>query len=96
MEERFDEFICPNCGKQMAKGITFGAQRPTLIWYPGRNAPSAWDLLKLPDARSCQDNSNGVMFSNGWSWLYSCYRPAWYCHECGLLLVDTKTVLEKI
>ena len=95
MEERYDRFICPNCGQEMHRGISHGAQRPPLIWYPGRNRPSQWEMLKMPDAEKAEDLSGGVRFDNASGWYWESYRPAWYCPECDLLLIDTKTKLGK-
>ncbi len=95
MEERFDMMICPNCGKEMQKGITHGAQRPPLIWYPGRRRPTNRELVKMPDVEKTEDLSAGVRFDTAWDWFEESYRPAWYCRECALLLIDTKTKLGK-
>lgn len=95
MEERYDRFICPNCGMQMHKGITHGAQRPPLIWYPGRRRPTNRELCKMPDSEKADDLSGGVRFDTVYDWFSVSYRPAWYCHECGLLLIDTNTKLGK-
>lgn len=51
MEERYDNFLCPNCGKEMHKGVSTKSQRPWLDWFPGRRAPSIWKLSKVPDAK---------------------------------------------
>ena len=93
MEERFDKMIRPNCGKEMAKGISHGAQRPSLIWYPGRKAPSSGQLMTMPLVEKCEDLSDGVRFDSALDWFKASYRPAWYCHKCGLLLIDTKIKL---
>ena len=95
MEERFDKMTCPNCGQEMRKGISHGAQRPPLIWYPGRNRPTHRELQKMPDAEKCADLSAGIQFDTMWDWFEESYRPAWYCQECGLLLIDIKTKLGK-
>lgn len=95
MEERFDKMICPNCGREMAKGISYGAQRPSLMWYPGRNTPSIWGTMKMATAEKTEDFSKGIYFDSAWDWWEASYRPSWYCHECGLLLIDTKTRLAK-
>jgi predicted RNA-binding Zn-ribbon protein involved in translation (DUF1610 family) len=93
MEERHDSFVCPNCGREMRKGITHGAQRPPLIWYPGRNRPTQRELFKMPTAEKTEDLSGGVRFDSVQDWFLETYRPAWYCPECDLLLIDTKTKL---
>lgn len=95
MEERFDIFKCPNCGREMRKGITHGAQRPPLIWYPGRKAPTNRELCRMSDSENAGDLSAGVRFDTMWDWFSASYRPAWYCPECGLLLIDTKLKLGK-
>ena len=95
MEERFDKFCCPNCGREMEKGFSHGAQRPPLMWYPGRENPTATLLTQIPTAEKCEDLSKGVRFESTLDWFSSSYRPSWYCCECGLLLVDTKTKLGK-
>ena len=95
MEERFETFICPNCGNEMHRGITSKSQRPFLDWFPGRQAPSKLDELKVPDAKKTADISRGVRFVGSvWNW-YINYHPSWYCHDCGLLLIDTKVELER-
>lgn len=96
MEERYGNFICPNCGHEMHRGITTKSQRPWLDWYPGREAPSQWGIgvLKTPDAKRTEDISGGVRFVGDiWTWNLN-YNPSWYCHDCGLLLIDTKVELE--
>ena len=95
MEERFDEMICPNCGKEMGKGISPHTWRPYLYWIPGREAPSVKTLYKLRDARDCEDSSKGVVFCGSADLWKNSYYPSWYCHECGLLLIDTKVQLER-
>lgn len=96
MEERFDQMRCPNCGQEMRKGFTPGTQRPALVWYPGRETPVAIQLLtNIPVAEKCEDFSKGVRFETMWDYFEVSFRPAWYCHECGLLLIDTKTKLGK-
>lgn len=96
MEERYDVMKCPNCGKEMHKGVTTKSQRPWLDWYPGREAPgSGWAMRKVPDAKQAEDLSKGVRFVGSlWDW-YLNYNPSWYCHECGLLLIDTQVELER-
>ncbi len=95
MEERYDSFICPNCGKEMRMGVTTKSQRPWLDWYPGRQAPSLWKQSKVPDAKRTEDLAGGVRFVGDlWS-RYLDYNPSWYCHECGLLLIDTQVELER-
>lgn len=95
MEERFDMMKCPNCSREMHKGVTTKSQRPYLDWHSGRKAPTHRDLWKLPDAEKADDASAGVRFVGTVSGWYLDYRPSWYCHECGLLLIDTKVELER-
>ena len=95
MEERFDKMLCPNCGKEMGKGITNNTLRDAIFWYPGREAPKRSQLRHLPDARKCEDPSEGVNFDDTWDIFVRTYRPSWYCHECGLLLLDTKILLSR-
>ncbi len=95
MEERYDSFICPNCGREMRKGVSTKSQRPWLDWFPGRQVPSIWKLSKVPDAKQADDLSGGVRFvGDVWS-RHLDYNPSWYCHECGLLLIDTQVELER-
>ena len=95
MEERFDKMICPNCKKEMHKGISPHTSRPYLYWLPGREAPSVRTLNRLPDARYCEDPSKGVHFLGNVDLWHISFFPSWYCHECGLLLIDTKVQLER-
>ena len=95
MEERFDKMICPNCGKEMGKGISPHTSRPYLYWLPGRQGLSIRDLWRrMPDARDAKDLSDGVIFVGSIDVWKRSYYPSWYCHECGLLLIDTKVQLE--
>lgn len=60
-----------------------------------RQAPSKLDELKVPDAKKTADISRGVRFVGSvWNW-YINYHPSWYCHDCGLLLIDTQVELER-
>lgn len=96
MEERFDILKCPNCGMEMRRGVTTKSQRPWLDWYPGRNPPATgWAMAKVPDVKKARDLSRGVRFVGRlWNFFLD-YHPSWYCHECGLLLIDTKVELER-
>ena len=94
MEERFDKMLCPSCGKEMFEGFTPGAQRPMLVWYPGREKPAMVQFItSIPIAEKCEDFSKGVRFETVGDAFETFFRPAWYCHECGLLVIDTKTKL---
>lgn len=95
MEERYGRFLCPNCGQEMHSGVSTKSQRPYLDWHPGRKAPTRKELWKLPEADTCEDISKGVRFVGSVSGWYLDYRPSWYCHDCGLLLIDTKVELER-
>ena len=93
MEERFDKMICPNCGQEMRKGMTVQGYRHPLVWYPGREALTYQSAVRL----SYQDKgslSGGHRFTSRFRTKPS-FFPAWYCDSCELMVVDTKTEMEK-
>lgn len=96
MEERFEKMHCPNCGKEMHRGVTTKSERPYLDWFPGRKAPSWFDMVKMPNVEKADTLSKGVRFVGSVGNWFLSYRPSWYCLDCDLLLIDTKTELERV
>ena len=86
------ELKCPNCGAAMILGHTpVEGERSRLRWYPGLNAPSNKDIIKISFTKGSKDT--GIQFGS-WS-LRQAFRPSWYCENCKMLAIDTKTVLYK-
>lgn len=94
MEERFDSMKCPNCGREMHKGVTIQGYQHPLIWYPGRKALTYGDAVKL--SYSSSENLNACRRFTSRFRTKPSYFPAWYCESCGLMTIDTKTELEKV
>lgn len=93
MEERFDAMKCPVCGSEMERGITVQAYDHPLIWAPGQKAVSYSDAIRLSWGKEAKEDG-ARRFTSRFRTKPS-YFPAWYCEECGLMTIDTKTEMEK-
>lgn len=81
-----EQFICPKCGSSMQLGHSpIAFRRAILYWEPGMEAKNFYF--------SKQKNQKPIFFSG--IGVRSRYCPAWYCHKCGFLLLDTQTLLVK-
>jgi len=93
MEERFDKMRCSNCGMQMQKGITVQGYQHPLVWSPGSQAITYREAVKLSYSNE-ETLRTARRFTSRFRTKPS-YFPAWYCESCGLMVIDTKTELEK-
>lgn len=93
MELRFVTMKCPNCGKEMQKGVTVQGYDHPLVWSPGEKAITYGNAVKLSYSKG-ENMGDAKRFTSRFRTKPS-YFPAWYCETCGLMTIDTKTELEK-
>ena len=94
MEERFDKMICPYCGKEMHRGFTGVGYRQPFVWIPGRSMPGILTQQKIMHSKEGGNLEIGKRFTSRYRTKGS-FFPAWYCDDCALMTVDTKTEMEE-